>query len=131
MKIAVIIPNVGMKEAAVRERESYLARIARPGTRIDVHVNTEGPASIESEAERDWASVTILQRMRSLEAAGYDAFVPWCASDPAVQAASFTTTCNANGCTAHWFRLSDLAENPSAPALFDYRWNGDRWDTPG
>lgn len=52
-------------------------------------------------------------------------------SDPAVQAASFTTTCNANGCTAHWFRLSDLAENPSAPALFDYRWNGDRWDTPG
>lgn len=87
MKIAVIIPNVGMKEAAVRERESYLARIARPGTRIDVHVNTEGPASIESEAERDWASVTILQRMRSLEAAGYDAFVPWCASDPAVQAA--------------------------------------------
>ena len=46
-----------------------------------------------------------------------------------VQAASFTTTCDANGCTAHWFRLSDLAENPSAPALFDYRWNGG--DGPG
>lgn len=50
-------------------------------------------------------------------------------SDPSVQAASFTTTCDADGCTAHWFRLTDLAENPNAPALFDYRWNGDRWDS--
>lgn len=50
-------------------------------------------------------------------------------SDPSVQAASFTTTCDADGCTAHWFRLTDLAENPHAPALFDYRWNGDRWES--
>lgn len=50
-------------------------------------------------------------------------------SDPSVQGASFTTTCDADGCTAHWFRLTDLAENPNAPALFDYRWNGDRWES--
>ena len=35
-------------------------------------------------------------------------------SDPSVQAASFTTTCVASGCVAHWLRLTELAENPNA-----------------
>src|SRR5215217_5208717 len=39
------------------------------------------------------------------------------ASDPSVQGAGFTTSCDANGCVAHWMRLTDLAENPNAPAL--------------
>ncbi|SKW09688.1 Uncharacterised protein [Mycobacteroides abscessus subsp. massiliense] len=30
---------------------------------------------------------------------------------------------------AHWLRLAELADNPDAPALFDYRWNGDRWES--
>ncbi len=50
-------------------------------------------------------------------------------SDPSTQAASFTTDCDASGCTAHWFRLTDLAENPNAPALYDYRWNGFQWES--
>jgi hypothetical protein len=49
------------------------------------------------------------------------------ASDPATQAASFTTTCAASGCVAHWLRVTELAENPSAPALFDYQWVNDPW----
>ena len=40
-------------------------------------------------------------------------------SDPSVQAASFTTTCVASGCVAHWLRLTELTENPNAPAMFD------------
>jgi hypothetical protein len=48
-------------------------------------------------------------------------------SDPSVQAASFSTTCVASGCVAHWLRLTELTENPNAPALFDYQWVNDRW----
>jgi hypothetical protein len=50
-------------------------------------------------------------------------------SDPSTQAASFTTTCVASGCVAHWLRLTDLTENPNAPALFDYQWVNDRWES--
>jgi hypothetical protein len=52
-------------------------------------------------------------------------------SDPSVQAASFTTTCVASGCVAHWLRLTELTENPNAPALFDYQWVNDRWESTG
>jgi hypothetical protein len=50
-------------------------------------------------------------------------------SDPSTQAASFTTTCVASGCVAHWLRLTELTENPNAPALFDYVWTGNRWES--
>jgi hypothetical protein len=53
------------------------------------------------------------------------------ASDPSVQGAGFSTSCDAKGCIAHWMRLTDLAENPNAPSLFDYQWNGDRWVSSG
>ena len=52
-------------------------------------------------------------------------------SEPSVQAASFTTTCVASGCVAHWLRLTELTENPNAPALFDYQWVNDRWESVG
>jgi hypothetical protein len=32
-------------------------------------------------------------------------------SDPSTQGASFTTTCVASGCVAHWLRLTELTEN--------------------
>jgi hypothetical protein len=49
------------------------------------------------------------------------------ASDPSTQAASFTTTCAAAGCIAHWLLVDKLADNPNAPSLFDYQWVNDRW----
>lgn len=52
-------------------------------------------------------------------------------SDPSVQGASFTTSCDAKGCTAHWLRTTDLEENPNAPALFDYHWTIGRWESSG
>jgi hypothetical protein len=52
-------------------------------------------------------------------------------SDPSTQAASFRTVCDASGCVAHWLRLTELEENPNAPALFDYIWSGDRWESSG
>lgn len=34
-----------------------------------------------------------------------------------------------NGCVAHWYRLTELAQNPNAPAMYDYTWNNDRWES--
>lgn len=50
-------------------------------------------------------------------------------SGPSTQAASFRTNCDAAGCVAHWLRLTELEENPNAPALFDYQWNNNRWES--
>ncbi|CAJ1584532.1 hypothetical protein [[Mycobacterium] wendilense] len=52
-------------------------------------------------------------------------------SDPSVQSASFTTRCGPDGCVANWLLLTELEDNPDAPVLFDYRWNGDRWESSG
>jgi hypothetical protein len=52
-------------------------------------------------------------------------------SDAAVQLGSFTTHCDVNGCVVHWLRETQLAENPNAPALYDYTWNNDRWESSG
>jgi hypothetical protein len=47
-------------------------------------------------------------------------------SEPSIQPANFTTTCDASGCVAHWL-IDRLADNPTAPTLFDYQWANDRW----
>jgi hypothetical protein len=52
-------------------------------------------------------------------------------SDPSTQAARFTTSCDNSGCVAHWLRLTELTDNPNAPALFDYQWVNDRWTSSG
>lgn len=52
-------------------------------------------------------------------------------SKPSTQSASFTTVCGASGCVAHWLRLTELTDNPNAPALFDYHWVNDRWESRG
>lgn len=48
-------------------------------------------------------------------------------SEPSVQAAKFTTNCDAAGCVAHWLLVDKLADNPNASSLFDYQWANDRW----
>jgi hypothetical protein len=50
-------------------------------------------------------------------------------SDSATQLGSFTTHCDVTGCVVHWLRETQLAENPNAPALYDYTWNNDRWES--
>jgi hypothetical protein len=48
-------------------------------------------------------------------------------SEPSIQPATFTTNCDAAGCTAHWLLGARLADNPNAPTQFDYQWAADRW----
>jgi hypothetical protein len=43
----------------------------------------------------------------------------------------FTTHCDVNGCVARMDNSGDLARNPGAPAVFEYRWKGGRWETSG
>ncbi|HEY7052068.1 MAG TPA: hypothetical protein VH496_08030 [Mycobacterium sp.] len=50
-------------------------------------------------------------------------------SDADTQQGQFTTNCDANGCVAHWFRLTELQQNPNAPAMYDYTWQNDRWES--
>jgi hypothetical protein len=40
------------------------------------------------------------------------------ASEASTQAASFTTNCDAAGCSAHWLLVNGLADNPNAPSEF-------------
>jgi hypothetical protein len=48
-------------------------------------------------------------------------------SEPSIQPANFTTTCDASGCIAHWLLVDKLTDNPNPPVLFDYQWVNDRW----
>ena len=52
-------------------------------------------------------------------------------ADPATQLGLFTTDCDVNGCVARWLRETAISQDPDAPAQFDYRWNGDRWESAG
>jgi hypothetical protein len=52
-------------------------------------------------------------------------------SEPSIQPAKFTTTCDAAGCSAHWLLAGPLVDNPDAPSQFDYQWVNDRWMSSG
>jgi len=86
-RIGIIVPNVGMNEAAVAERHAYLKRHARPDSVIDFFVNEAGPPAIESQVESDEAGVEVARKIRMLKDEGYDAFITWCGSDPGLEAA--------------------------------------------
>ncbi|PND59413.1 hypothetical protein CRM90_04180 [Mycobacterium sp. ENV421] len=43
----------------------------------------------------------------------------------------FATHCDAGGCVATLDNTDDHARNPGAPMSYDYRWNGQRWETSG
>ena len=84
MKIGIIVGNSGINDAGLDERRRFLAGHARPGTEVAVIKAEGGPASIESEFEKEWASTKIVERMIALQDQGFDAFIPWCGGDPGV-----------------------------------------------
>ncbi|OBB32317.1 hypothetical protein A5792_00970 [Mycolicibacterium peregrinum] len=51
--------------------------------------------------------------------------------NPITVPVEFTTNCDANGCVARMDNSDDHARNPSAPVAYEYRWNGNRWETSG
>lgn len=43
----------------------------------------------------------------------------------------YTARCDVDGCVVSMDNSDDLSRNPGAPMAFEYRWNGDRWETGG
>ena len=43
----------------------------------------------------------------------------------------YTTRCDASGCVVVMDNSGDLARNPGAPPVFEYRWKNGRWETSG
>ncbi|ODQ90611.1 hypothetical protein BHQ17_17275 [Mycolicibacterium holsaticum] len=52
-------------------------------------------------------------------------------AEPSTQLGLFTTDCDVNGCVSKWLRETEISQDPDAPAQFEYRWNGDRWESAG
>lgn len=86
MKIAVIIPNSTMPPEAVEQRRLYLQTGASRDTEVVVWRNDAGPASIETEAERDEAGVEIFRHAQRRDLSDISALIPWCAADPGMDA---------------------------------------------
>lgn len=86
MKLAVVIPNTTMTEQAMAERRAFLLAHAAPDVDVVLWRNDRGPASIETEAERDEAGTEILRNLVSRDLTGVDAVIPWCAADPGLLA---------------------------------------------
>jgi len=86
MKIAIVIPNTTMTEAAMAERRAFLEANAAPDVELVLWRNDAGPASIETEAERDEAGIEILRNLQSRDLSGIDGIIPWCAADPGILA---------------------------------------------
>jgi allantoin racemase len=86
IKIAVIVPNVGMPEEEMEARKKHLLRVCHPDTSVDVFKNEVGPVSIESQMEHEEASVEIVKQAVRLEKEGYHALIPWCGGDPGLTA---------------------------------------------
>ncbi len=64
-----------------------MARLAFPGTEVDVREASGGPESIESAAEECLAMPAILAAIPTLEADGFDAVIIGCFDDPGLGAA--------------------------------------------
>jgi Hydantoin racemase len=86
MKIAVVIPNTTMSPDTMAQRQAFLEANAAPDVELVLWRNDTGPASIESEAERDEAGTEILRNLAGRDLSGIDAVIPWCAADPGVLA---------------------------------------------
>lgn len=87
MKLKVIIPNSGMDEKTLGEREKMLKKYAVSDTEISVDCIPYGPESIESNYDEILAGKYILDGVIKAEEDGFDAIIVYCGDDPAVSAA--------------------------------------------
>ena len=81
MKIGVIVPNIKMTENQIKERKHFLIKNSQKGTEIVMVRLEEGPVSIESSLEHEYAGYTIARKIREIENRGYGAFITWCGED--------------------------------------------------
>ena len=86
LKIKVLIPNSGMDQATLHEREKMLSRAVSQGVQISVDCIPAGPNSIESVTDEILAGPYLLRLGQQAQANGFDAVVIYCFSDLALGA---------------------------------------------
>lgn len=86
MKIAYIVPGVGLDKEELKRRQEILRSLSYPGVIVDVITVDEGPYTIESNVEEEYAAVSYLGKLYEIRD-NYDAFIIGCFGDPGLRAA--------------------------------------------
>jgi len=86
IKIAYIIPGIGLSEDEVRRRYKIANSIIGDIGEVDILTVDEGPLSIENAVEEAFAATSYLPKLH-LECNNYDAFIIGCFGDPGLRAA--------------------------------------------
>ena len=87
MRIAYIVPGVGLDSQELERRREFLNRICSSGNQVNVLAVTEGPLSIESYYDEFISVPETLKLVADVEKRGYDAAVIGCYGDPGIDAA--------------------------------------------
>lgn len=87
MKLAVIIPVLGMNDAMIASRIETLRKKASSATSFHIYKSQCGPLAIESRYDRQLAGDEVMRLACQSQRDGCDAAMVWCAGDPAVCAA--------------------------------------------
>jgi allantoin racemase len=85
LRILVINPN--SSQAVTEHIRRELEKVKRPDTELTVVNPAEGPASIESQYDREMAKPHVLKLVQQANDDGYDAAIIACFSDPGLDAA--------------------------------------------
>ena len=86
VKIAYIIPGIGLSDDEVKRRHNVANSILGDIGTVDILTVNEGPLSIENTVEEAFATTSYLPKLY-LECKNYDAFVIGCFGDPGIRAA--------------------------------------------
>ncbi len=87
IRLRVVVPIVGLSEAALANRKEMLDRHKEGRTQVEFAVIRAGPSSIESAYDEQYAGHEVLREVARAEREGADAVIVWCADDPALDAA--------------------------------------------
>lgn len=86
MRIAYIVPGLGLTREELERRRSILQSLAFRESIIDVLTVSKGPYTIESAVEEEYAAVSYLGMLYEVSDR-YDAFIIGCFGDPGLRAA--------------------------------------------
>ncbi|MEM4840814.1 MAG: aspartate/glutamate racemase family protein [Sulfolobales archaeon] len=86
IRIAYIVSGVGLHAGEVERRQSIPHRLTYRESSVDVITVNEGPYTIESGIEEEYAAVSYLSKLYEIEE-NYDAFIVGCFGDPGLRVA--------------------------------------------
>jgi len=86
VKIAYLVPGIGLDKDEISRRENIANTIVSPGTKVNILSPSTGPKSIENRVEEAFASTSHLPLIYK-HSNDYDAFVIGCFGDPGLRAA--------------------------------------------